>query len=127
MRDLKETRAVANQILDEAGQSERVDSRSLLEQASAALERAKAALAQGDAARSDREVAEAERLMSGRPQTHMGPAVWNMEKRALAKAQKEGLPYRPVTDRMREALEAGRAPEPFASAYEAANLVKDAL
>lgn len=119
MSDLKEIRVVANQKLDEGGQSERVDSRSLLEQASAALERAKAALAQGDAARSDREVAEAERLMSGRPQTHMGPTVWNMEERALAKAQKAGASCRPVTDRMRQALEAGRAPEPFASAYKA--------
>ena len=50
-------------------------------------------------------------------QIHMGPRVWSMEMRALRTAAKTGRGYQPVTDRMKQALENGRAPEPFASAF----------
>lgn len=125
MSDLRETRKDwaerQNAHLRSTDSPARVDHRSYADQAGAAVENAKAAIEAGDEVAAEQHLAHAEKLMEKRPQMHMGPAVWNMEKRALAKAEAEGKPYAPVTDRMKMALENGSAPEPFASAYKASN------
>ncbi len=105
-----------NEGLRDAKIPPRVDHRSLADQCAISIERAKELSARGDDAAAQTELDRAETLMRV-PQTHLGPAVWNMEKRAIEKARKLGIPYEPVTDRLREALEDGTAPSVFVEAY----------
>ncbi len=107
----------ANEHLGDVQKATRIDARSLEAQGDEALAKAKAALDVGNEAEAEVHLARAEEL-TRRPQTHLGPAVFNMERRAIAKAEKLGLPYEPVTDRLRQALADGTAPLVFVDAYE---------
>lgn len=73
-----------NDRLERAGIDARVDHRSIKDQRAEAL------------ARGDQRAAE---LLDRPPETHMGPAVSGMERRAQKKAEQEGRPYEAVTDR----------------------------
>ena len=73
-----------NRALERAGVAERVDHRSLEAQREAALER-------GDQRSADE--------LDRDPELKLGPAANSMERRAKAKAEREGREYKPVTER----------------------------
>ena len=73
-----------NRALERAGVAERVDHRSLEAQREAALER-------GDQLSADE--------LDRDPELKLGPAANSMERRAKAKAEREGREYKPVTER----------------------------
>lgn len=120
MADLKAIREywakLCNDHLDAAGRAERIDHRSLADQAGSALMEARRALDHGEEERAQNALSLAEKKIVA-PGRHLGPVVMRMERQALETARMSGLPYKPVTDRMREALECGYAPALFAESY----------
>jgi hypothetical protein len=81
-----------NADLNRAGTTQNIDHRSLADQAGAAIEEGREALVAGDETTAAGHLDRAEKLMRP-PQTHLGPVVYNMERRAIETAKRNGVPY----------------------------------
>ena len=99
-----------NRALERAGEAERVDHRSLEAQREAARER-------GD------ELAAEE--LDRDPELKLGPAANSMERRAKAKAEREGREYKPVTERGAVVHAARQARAAFREMRERLDIARD--
>lgn len=95
---------IANNALERAGKSERIDHRSLEVQREEAEKAAAKARARGDMETAHEQQARSDALNRA-PEPKMGPALTGIERRADGELHMAGLPYAPVTKRGAEVAE----------------------